>query len=124
MPNQAIVHAIHRLPHHVLAAALPDLRPMAAEWNDVRAEFARWTLCQREEFSTWRHAWNGWTRATPHHLGAITLTVICPDCRGRLFSIRRGIPGPCTTCCGRRRSTLRSRALWQPTADTEPTSEV
>lgn len=118
MPNQAIAHEIHRLPHHLLALALPDLRPMTAEVNDVRREFARWTAHQPEEFGTWRRAWNGWTRATQHHPGAITLTVVCPDCRGRLFSTRRGIPGPCTTCRGRRRITVRSRALWQP--DTTP----
>lgn len=116
MPNQAIAHDIHRLPHHVLATALPDLRTPDV-WTDVRTEFARWTVCQREHFSTWRHAWNSWTRATTHRHGHITVTVLCTDCRGRMFSTKRGIPGPCTTCCGRRRITVHSRAIWQPVTD-------
>lgn len=112
MANHAIAHEIHRLPHHVLAAALPELRPMRCS-HEIRTEFARWTLRQPQRFTTWRQAWNAWTRASAHQPGTITLTVTCPDCRGRLFSTRYGIPSPCTTCCGRGRTTLRSRALWQ-----------
>jgi len=117
MPNHDIAHQIHRLPHHVLAAALPELRGMDV-WHDLRIEFARWTARQPEQFASWRHAWNRWTRASAHHPGAIALTVTCPECRGRLFSTKRGIPTACTTCRGRRRATVRSRAIWQP--DTDP----
>lgn len=120
MPNHAIAHEIHRLPHHVLTTALPDLRPLDV-WSDVRHEFAGWTLRQPEPFRNWRHAWNSWTGASTHHPGTIALSVTCPECRGRLFSIKRGIPGPCTSCFGRRRTTVRSRAIWQPDNDSAAT---
>ncbi len=113
MPNHDVAHEIHRLPQHVLAAALPELRGTDV-WHDLRTEFARWAVGQPEQFASWRHAWNRWTRASPHQPGAITLTVTCPECRGRLFSTKRGIPAACTTCVGRRRTTVRSRATWQP----------
>lgn len=123
MSNHRLAHEIHHLPHHVLAIALPDLRPMHSSY-EIRAEFVRWTLRQPNTFPSWMHAWNVWTHASPRAAGAITLSVLCPDCHGRLFSTRRGIPAACTTCCGRRRTTIRSRALWQdespPTATSTP----
>lgn len=117
MPNHDIAREIHRLPHHLLLTALPDLRATDV-FHELRTEFARWTVSQPEQFGSWRQAWNRWTRASAHRPGAVTLTVLCPECRGRLFSSKRGIPGPCITCHGRRRATVRSRAIWQ--ADTEP----
>lgn len=112
MNNQGRVREIHQLPHHVLAAALPDLRPMNSGY-EIRTEFARWTLRQRQTFTSWEQAWNTWTHASPHAPGTVELSVLCPDCHGRLFSTRRGIPSACTTCRGRRRTTVRSRAVWQ-----------
>ena len=112
MNDHALAREIHHLPHHVLAAALPDLRPLHSSY-EIRSELAAWTLRQPASFPSWEHAWNAWTHATAGAAGSIALSAICADCRGRLFTTRRGIPSACTTCCGRRRTMVRSRALWQ-----------
>jgi hypothetical protein len=119
--NHAIVHQIHRLPSHVLAAALPHLRPYTAH-DEVRNDLASWVAGARTDYASWQHAWNDWTRATPHRPGRVHLNIRCTDCHGRLFSTRRGIPEPCTTCRGRRRIHLHSAALWPPppTVDEPP----
>lgn len=119
--NNAILQDIHRLPGHVLASALPQLRPYPAH-DEVRNEFASWVAGSRTAYHSWQGAWNEWTRAAPQRPGYVDINIRCTDCHGRLFSTRRGIPEPCTTCRGRRRIHLHSAALWQqpPTTDDEP----
>lgn len=120
--NHAIVQQIHRLPEYVLANALPHLRPYRMI-NEVRNDFASWVAASRTNFGSWQNAWNTWTRATPHQPGRVDINIRCTDCHGRLFSTRRGILEPCTTCRGRRRIHLHSAAIWQqpPTPEVENT---
>lgn len=103
---------IHQIPHRVLADALPQLRPFDAH-QELRRAFAAWTAGARQNFDSWQDAWNAWTHATPGHPGVVELQTLCPDCHGRLFTTRHGVPGMCTSCMGRRTRHVRTIALWQ-----------
>jgi hypothetical protein len=116
MINSHLANQIHRLPFHVLAAALPQLRPFDSH-TEVRRDFAAWALCQRQLYPTWQDAWNAWTRVSAGRPGQIDLQVTCPDCRGRLISTRHGIPAACLTCMGRRYVRLTTPTLWQQPPD-------
>lgn len=115
-PNSAVAQSIRHIPSHALAMALPQIRPFDAQ-AEVRQEFIRWLSSQRDQYACWQQAWNAWTRATPARPGLVDLTMLCPECRGRMFSTRslaRGVPGGiCGRCNGQRRVHLRSIAIWQ-----------
>lgn len=114
MRNQRLANVIHRLPAHVLSAAVRGDR--ALDSSTVRQEFVSWAVCQREELTSWQDAWNAWTAASRHRPGRIEAYILCPDCRGRLFDLRTGRPRPCPTCMARKRVWVRAVALWQPPA--------
>jgi len=113
MRNQGIVVAIRNLPAQVLAAAVRgDHRGL--DYTTVRQEFASWAVCQRGDFTSWQDAWNTWTGAHHDRPGRIEAYVLCPNCRGRMFDLRTGVPRPCATCTARKRIWVRAVALWQP----------
>ena len=113
MQNAELRHLISRIPHNTLAQALPHMRPFD-HGREVREAFLSWAVCQRaENFASWEAAWNRWTRATAQRAGQVSLTVTCPDCRGRGFGIRTGTAKLCTRCIGRRRTHIRTAALYQ-----------
>lgn len=112
MSSLSVSQQVYQLPHAVLAAALPHLRPFDVH-NELRREFALWVVGQRGEFDNWQQAWNTWTGAQRSRPGSVSLSVRCRECRGQLISRRHGVPHCCTACHGRRREQLRSPAIWQ-----------
>jgi|GEM_PF-5169407 len=112
MRNQRIALTIHNLPAHVLSAAVRGGRDLDSA--TVRQEFVSWAVCQRGDFTSWQDAWNTWTGAHRDRPGRIEAYVLCPDCRGRMFDLRTGVPRPCPTCTARKRIWVRAVALWQP----------
>lgn len=114
--NRALVLQLHHLPGHVLAAAY---RPTSeVDLSAVRQDFISWVASQRTPFDNWQQAWNSWAQATPQHPGRIRLHVLCPTCRGRMFTLRTGTPRPCTTCMARKRVRITLTALYQPSGET------
>jgi hypothetical protein len=109
--NRDIAAQVHHIPARAFAEALPHWRPFSDHY-ELRREFAGWVMRQRQQFQSWQQAWNAWTGATPTRAGRVAMHVTCPDCKGRLFSVKRGIPGPCMTCMGRRRVYQQSAARW------------
>lgn len=112
--NHLVRAQLRTLPAHVLAAALPQMRPFGAdERRDVLEAFDGWLRQARENYVNWQAAWNDWADATPRHSGRVHIRPLyCPNCRGRSFTIRHGQAQPCWTCLNglRGKSVL---ALWQ-----------
>lgn len=107
-----VTGAIRQLPHHVLAEACVA-RGDRVDPNDVRQEFISWVAGRRGQYESWQHAWNDWTGAAEGRPGMIRMHVLCPDCRGRMYSTKHGRLSPCTTCSGRKRVWVEITALWR-----------
>lgn len=113
-PNRALALQAHHLPLQVFASAC---RPTAdLDLSALRQEFIAWLACQRNQFGSWQEAWNSWAAATPQHPGRIRMHVLCPTCRGRMFTLHTGTVRPCPTCVARKRVWITVTALYQSVA--------
>lgn len=97
--NHQLATSVHQIPNASLSSAVPDLDVFTGGW-ELRRVFALWITAQPTTFNSWQEAWNAWTGASERQFGSISLTTQCPDCDGRLFTLRWGMPQPCTTCMG------------------------
>ncbi len=114
MVNRALALQLHQLPMQVLSAACRSSADL--DLSSLRQEFISWVACQRTQFGSWQEAWNSWSLAAPQRPGRIRLHVLCPTCRGRMFTLRTGAPRPCTTCLARKRVWITVTAFYQAAA--------